>query len=60
MQKIRFISRFEAKNIVYIVFDETTDIRGLSNLNILIGEYGNLKIRLLDCSFRVGKNKCSN
>ena len=40
-KKIRLISRFEAKNIVYLVFDETTDIRGWSILNILIWEYGN-------------------
>ena len=39
--KINLISRFKAKNIVYRVFDEATDIRGWSILNILIGEYGN-------------------
>jgi len=39
--KINLISRFEAKNIFCLVFDETTDIRGWSILNILIGEYGN-------------------
>ena len=41
MQKILLISRFEAKNIAYLVFNETIDIRGWSSLNILIGEYGN-------------------